>query len=379
MLANERFVANAPAEVVAKRAREARALPPRARCDRRLRLTGVGGRLARVALAWPADGFGPERMQALLARLGNPQRSFDAIHVVGTKGKSTAARRIARADRRPRVHLAARGGLARAARHRPGRLRARGRARARRRGGARRDAVRGRSPPLRSPTSPRAVRRRGGRGRARRPARRDERDRRARRPADERRARAHRRARRDARGDRRREARGRRPATRSSCSPTTSSRSLVPGEVRLGGAAEAAEAFLGDAATARRGDACPAGSSCRDARGPRRRPHAGGRRLAARAAAEPRTATSSSPRSSRDKDAAGILERLARAGSTLVATRSSNARALPAEAVAELAARPLRAGRDGRPTRAGARLAPGRIGSPRPRHRLALPACRSRR
>ncbi|MGH3002101.1 MAG: bifunctional folylpolyglutamate synthase/dihydrofolate synthase [Gaiellaceae bacterium] len=45
---------------------------------------------------WPADGFGTGRMRALLARLGEPQRSFDAVHVVGTKGKSTAARRIAR-------------------------------------------------------------------------------------------------------------------------------------------------------------------------------------------------------------------------------------------------------------------------------------------
>ena len=45
---------------------------------------------------WPTDGFGTERMLALLDRLGNPQRSFDAVHVVGTKGKSTAARRIAR-------------------------------------------------------------------------------------------------------------------------------------------------------------------------------------------------------------------------------------------------------------------------------------------
>jgi dihydrofolate synthase / folylpolyglutamate synthase len=33
-------------------------------------------------------------MVALLDRLGNPQRSFEAVHVVGTKGKSTAARRI---------------------------------------------------------------------------------------------------------------------------------------------------------------------------------------------------------------------------------------------------------------------------------------------
>jgi dihydrofolate synthase / folylpolyglutamate synthase len=44
---------------------------------------------------WPVDGFGTERMRELLARLGDPQRSFEAVHVVGTKGKSTAARRIA--------------------------------------------------------------------------------------------------------------------------------------------------------------------------------------------------------------------------------------------------------------------------------------------
>jgi dihydrofolate synthase/folylpolyglutamate synthase len=44
---------------------------------------------------WPKDGFGTERMVALLDSLGNPQRSFEAVHVVGTKGKSTAARRIA--------------------------------------------------------------------------------------------------------------------------------------------------------------------------------------------------------------------------------------------------------------------------------------------
>jgi dihydrofolate synthase/folylpolyglutamate synthase len=35
-------------------------------------------------------------MRALLERLGEPQRAFAAVHVVGTKGKSTAARRIAR-------------------------------------------------------------------------------------------------------------------------------------------------------------------------------------------------------------------------------------------------------------------------------------------
>jgi len=45
---------------------------------------------------WPVDGFGTDRMRALLGRLGNPERTFEAVHVVGTKGKSTAARRIAR-------------------------------------------------------------------------------------------------------------------------------------------------------------------------------------------------------------------------------------------------------------------------------------------
>jgi dihydrofolate synthase/folylpolyglutamate synthase len=44
---------------------------------------------------WPVDGFGTERMLELLHLLGDPQHSFEAVHVVGTKGKSTAARRIA--------------------------------------------------------------------------------------------------------------------------------------------------------------------------------------------------------------------------------------------------------------------------------------------
>ena len=44
---------------------------------------------------WPADGFGLERIQALLEQLGNPQRAFRAVHVVGTNGKSTATRTLA--------------------------------------------------------------------------------------------------------------------------------------------------------------------------------------------------------------------------------------------------------------------------------------------
>jgi len=43
---------------------------------------------------WPADGFGLDRMHALLDRLGRPERRFDTVHVVGSKGKSTAARTI---------------------------------------------------------------------------------------------------------------------------------------------------------------------------------------------------------------------------------------------------------------------------------------------
>ena len=39
---------------------------------------------------WPRDGFGLERMRALLIELGNPQDTYPAIHVVGTNGKSTA-------------------------------------------------------------------------------------------------------------------------------------------------------------------------------------------------------------------------------------------------------------------------------------------------
>jgi dihydrofolate synthase/folylpolyglutamate synthase len=43
---------------------------------------------------WPEE-FGLERMRALLAALGTPQRAFPSIHVVGTNGKSTATRTIA--------------------------------------------------------------------------------------------------------------------------------------------------------------------------------------------------------------------------------------------------------------------------------------------
>jgi dihydrofolate synthase/folylpolyglutamate synthase len=43
---------------------------------------------------WPEE-FGLERMHALLDELGHPERAFPSIHVVGTNGKSTATRTIA--------------------------------------------------------------------------------------------------------------------------------------------------------------------------------------------------------------------------------------------------------------------------------------------
>jgi dihydrofolate synthase / folylpolyglutamate synthase len=43
---------------------------------------------------WP-DEFGLGRMHALLEELGHPERAFPSVHVVGTNGKSTATRTIA--------------------------------------------------------------------------------------------------------------------------------------------------------------------------------------------------------------------------------------------------------------------------------------------
>ena len=43
---------------------------------------------------WPEE-FGLDGMRQLLAALGDPQRSFPSVHVVGTNGKSTATRTIA--------------------------------------------------------------------------------------------------------------------------------------------------------------------------------------------------------------------------------------------------------------------------------------------
>jgi dihydrofolate synthase / folylpolyglutamate synthase len=43
---------------------------------------------------WPKDGFGLDRIKALLVELGEPQLRYPSIHVVGTNGKSTVTRTI---------------------------------------------------------------------------------------------------------------------------------------------------------------------------------------------------------------------------------------------------------------------------------------------
>jgi dihydrofolate synthase / folylpolyglutamate synthase len=47
---------------------------------------------------WP-ETFGLDRIRGLLERLGHPERRFDSIHVVGSNGKSTATRTIAELSR----------------------------------------------------------------------------------------------------------------------------------------------------------------------------------------------------------------------------------------------------------------------------------------
>jgi dihydrofolate synthase / folylpolyglutamate synthase len=55
-------------------------------------LTRSATELVESLSPWPQDGFGTARMRALLEALGEPQRRYPAIHVVGTNGKSTTTR-----------------------------------------------------------------------------------------------------------------------------------------------------------------------------------------------------------------------------------------------------------------------------------------------
>jgi dihydrofolate synthase / folylpolyglutamate synthase len=110
---------------------------------------------------------------------------------------------------------------------------------------------------------------------------------------------------------------------------------LVSGRVRLGGAEEAVEAFLGERRPLAKAS-LPGRLEIRDReiRDGAHTPEAVDWLLARLPEPKDYVVVASILG---DKDAAGILDRLARAGRTLVATASTNPRALAAEAVAELA------------------------------------------
>jgi dihydrofolate synthase/folylpolyglutamate synthase len=56
---------------------------------------------------WPTDGFGTDRMRDLLMRLDDPQLAYPSIHVVGTNGKTTTTRAAARLLRLEGLHVGA--------------------------------------------------------------------------------------------------------------------------------------------------------------------------------------------------------------------------------------------------------------------------------
>ena len=111
---------------------------------------------------------------------------------------------------------------------------------------------------------------------------------------------------------------------------------LAGPDVRVGGAREAAEAFLGRRLEHEVEAALPGRLERRGADVVRRSAQPGRRRLA-RSAARSRRGYVLCVSILRDKDASAMLSELAALGSTLVATQSSNPRSLPAEELARLA------------------------------------------
>ena len=283
---------------------------------------------------WPRDGFGLERMRELLGQLGDPQDAYPAIHVVGTNGKSTATVTIeqlllAEGLSRRLDDLAARRLVERA---HPYRRRARPTSRRRSLASARLPSASGRRSSRSSPrprsrrsqtrvSTPRSSRRGSAVGSMR--------------PTS------------SARGSsssptsgsstrmssatRSRRSRPRsslsRPRTPWSSSPTTRTPHLVPGrELRIGGAREAAEAFVGHPIAADPSVALPGRLEQRDGeiRDGAHNPD-GARYLVDRLPAGEYTVVASIlARQGRRRDAAGAPAR----GSRFVATRSSSERAL---------------------------------------------------
>ena len=287
---------------------------------------------------WPEE-FGLDGMRSLLARLGDPQKAYPAVHVVGTNGKSTATRTIAELLRSEGLRVGAYTSPHVAGWHERLNCDEAGFERAVAR-------VRGPAEELGSTQfevltaaallefAEQGVDVGGRRGGARRTARRDERRRRRGRPAHQRRAGTHRGARRDARGDRAGEARSC-SCGKSSCHVGQHVRASSFRATRrscMGGAREAAEAFLGrkiehDADVSLAGRLERRDGEIRDGA---HTPEAVDWLLARIPARDYVLCVSIL----REKRVDELLERLGRAGSTFVATTSSNPRALPAKELA---------------------------------------------
>ena len=292
---------------------------------------------------WP-HRFGLERMHTMLAELGDPQDAYPAVHVVGTNGKSTAAVTV--------EQLLLSEGLrvgTTISPHVTGwseRIRLNGadadfehavelvRPVAERLGATQFETVTAAA----LASVRRGGRRRGGRrGGPRGQARRDERPSHAGRPPDERRRSS------TPRSSERHSmqiAREKLAVAKEGSVvvlPDETYAPLVAGhEIRYGGARKAAEAFVGHEIAADVAGRAP------------RTPRANARRRSGTVRTIPTVFASSSSACPRfdftlvvsilaDKDAGKMLEELRRAGSRLVATASSSARALPAAELARLA------------------------------------------
>ena len=286
---------------------------------------------------WPKE-FGLGRMRTLLAALGDPQRAYPAIHVVGTNGKSTATRTIEALLRAEGLRVGAylsphvaRLGRADPRRRRDATSSARSPGcgpRPRRVGatqfevltaaafaefaarevdvavveaglGGRLDATNVLAAPVVLLTNVGA--------------------------------RAHGGARRHARGDRAREARGRRrPARRRARTSRVGARSSRAARSSIGGAREAAAAFLGRAVEGEVEVALPGPARAARRRGLGRRAQPRGRRVAASSGCRGAT-TSSCASILRDKDVDGDARARSRAAADALRRHaSSNPRALPA-------------------------------------------------
>ncbi len=91
-LANEQFVAKAPAAVVDEERRKLDGVPRGARAAWASAVTFAQAEEYLLSLELFGMRFGLDRMHRLMTVLGLPQRRFASIHVVGSNGKSSTVR-----------------------------------------------------------------------------------------------------------------------------------------------------------------------------------------------------------------------------------------------------------------------------------------------